>query len=369
MSPNAGVWPTLFSSVRSRQGSAVLAMAACVILSSCASVGPPTVKRDRFDYVVAISDSLKRQTLLNLVKTRYVDMPIYMDVESVISQYSIEGELGFEFAPSFSDNNLLLGKGTYADRPTITYGPLTGEKYSRSLLKPLPISGIFLMLQQGYPADLILHVCVQTINGIDNQRTGYLTGTEADPRFVETLALIRDLQAGGAIYYRIEAKDERFDVKMVFRPTVSPEVRAKSDRLKQLLGLDAKARAFSVVFGAEGKSNTEIAVITRSMGQVMMEYAADIDVPQSDVEAGRVKATRPVPTGKRAIPARLIRVHQDTAVPDDAHVAVYYRGHWFWVADTDLLSKASLQFMMTLFSFTERGTAERQAPVITVPTN
>jgi len=120
MSPNAGISVKLPRMAGSYWGSIVMTVAMCVALSGCASIGPPTVKRDRFDYVVAISDSLKRQTLLNMVKTRYVDMPIYMDVESVISQYSIEGELGFEFAPSLSDNNLLLGKGTYTDRPTIT---------------------------------------------------------------------------------------------------------------------------------------------------------------------------------------------------------------------------------------------------------
>jgi len=368
MSPNTDIRATLSVAAPCLRGIAALALAACIMLSSCASVGPPTVKRDRFDYVVAISDSLKRQTLLNLVKTRYLDSPVYMDIESVISQYAIEGELGFELAPSFSDNNLLLGKGTYADRPTITYGPLTGEKYSRSLLKPLPISGVFLLLQSGYSADLILHVCVQTMNGIDNQRTGSLSATKADPRFAEVLGLMRDLQASGGLYYRIESGEEKRDVRVVFRPTATQEGKAKSDRLKQLLGLDAKASAYSVVFGAEGKTSTEIGVITRSMSQIMTEYAADIDVPQSDVDEGRVKATRVASMGSGMVPSRLIRVHQGVTPPDDAHVAVSYHGHWYWVADTDLVSKASLQFVMTLFSFTERGSAERQAPVITVPT-
>ncbi len=36
-------------------------------LSGCASIGPGTVARDRFDYITAISDSWKSQTLLNLV--------------------------------------------------------------------------------------------------------------------------------------------------------------------------------------------------------------------------------------------------------------------------------------------------------------
>jgi len=368
MSANACIRATLSVAVRCDRGIPALALAACIVLSGCASVGPPTVKRDRFDYVVAISDSLKRQTLLNLVKTRYLDVPIYMDIDSVISQYAIEGELGFELAPSLNENNLLLGKGTFADRPTITYSPLTGERYSRSLLKPLPISGVFLLLQSGYPADLILHVCVQTINGIDNQRTGSLSATKADPRFAEVLGLMRDLQASGGLYYRIESGEEKRDVRVVFRPTATQEGKAKADRLKQLLGLDAKASSYSVVFGAEGRISTEIGVITRSMSQIMAEYAADIDVPQSVVDEGRVRATREASTASGTILSRLIRVHSDTTAPDDAHVAVSYRGHWYWIADTDLVSKASLQFVMTLFSFTERGSTERQAPVITVPT-
>jgi len=340
-----------------------------VQLVGCASVGPPTVKRDRFDYVVAISNSFKRQTLLNIVKSRYLDVPVYMDINSVISQYAIEGELGFELAPSVSDNNLLLGHGTYADRPTITYTPLTGEKYSRSLLTPLPISSIFLLLQSGYPVDLILHVCVQTINGIDNQRTGPVTATQVDPRFVDALTLMRELQEIDGLYYRIEAAGKRYDVKVVFRAPAGREAEEKSARLKQLFGLDAKANVFHVVFGAQASDNTEIAVMTRSMAQIMSEYAADIDVPQSDIDEGRVRATRSVSTGPTTSMSRLIRVRHGTTPPKDAYVAVSYRGRWYWVADTDLLSKASLQFVMTLFSFTERGTAEQQAPVITVPTN
>jgi hypothetical protein len=354
---------------RVHRGLAVLVLSTSVVLSSCGSVGPPTVKRDRFDYVVAISESLKRQTLLNMVKTRYLDVPIYMDINSVISQYSIEGELGFEFAPSAAENNLLLGRGTYTDRPTITYSPLTGEKYTRNLMRPLPISSVFMLLQSGYPADAILRVCVQTINGIDNQRAGSFSSAEADPMFVEALNLMRDLQASDTVYYRIEATGERYEVKIVFRTPSSQVAREKSVRLKQLLGVDEKTNEIPVVFGAEAGGNSKVAVITRSMTQIMIAYAADIDVPQSDVDEGRVIATHAESTDTTAETSRLIRVHNSAAVPKDAHVAVFYRGQWYWVADTDLHSKASLQFLMMLFSFTERDTPEGKLPVITVPTN
>lgn len=58
--------------------------------SGCASIGPRTIVRDRFDYVTAISDSWKSQTLLNLVKIRYGDAPVFLNVDSAINQYSVE---------------------------------------------------------------------------------------------------------------------------------------------------------------------------------------------------------------------------------------------------------------------------------------
>jgi hypothetical protein len=60
-------------------------------LAGCASLGPAKVARDRFDYVEAISDSWKRQMLLNLLKVRYADAPVFLDVTSVISSCEFHG--------------------------------------------------------------------------------------------------------------------------------------------------------------------------------------------------------------------------------------------------------------------------------------
>ncbi|RLC01544.1 MAG: hypothetical protein DRH34_08945, partial [Deltaproteobacteria bacterium] len=51
---------------------------AILLLSSCTNMGPKTVTRDRFQYNTAISDSWKEQTLLNIVKLRYADMPLFV---------------------------------------------------------------------------------------------------------------------------------------------------------------------------------------------------------------------------------------------------------------------------------------------------
>src|SRR5262249_28446294 len=54
-----------------------------LFLTGCFTIGPRTVARDRFDYSTAISESWKRQTLLNLIKIRYADAPVFLDVTSI----------------------------------------------------------------------------------------------------------------------------------------------------------------------------------------------------------------------------------------------------------------------------------------------
>src|SRR5579872_2194805 len=110
------------------------------MLAGCAaSVGPPTIARDRFDYVEAISESWKRQMLLNLVKVRYSDVPVFLDVTSVLNAYGIDNELHIsgQAAPVGRNGDTFLGaEGIthYTDHPTITYVPVLGDKFAKSFM-------------------------------------------------------------------------------------------------------------------------------------------------------------------------------------------------------------------------------------------
>ena len=354
-------------------------MAAMILVAvhfaGCAGIGPKTVARDRFDYVSAISESWKRQTLLNLVKTRYLDAPVFMDIGSVINQYAVEQEVGFgvsgEFynrgEPSFVSPEIGV-RGRYTDRPTITYNPLMGENYARSVLKPLPNSAILLLVEAGYPIDYVLRICVQTINGLDNRRSGRVMLRGADPEFYELLSLLRRIQEREAISVRVISVDGKETLSVLFRPPKgAPNADLKN--VMHLLGLDPDAAEFRVVSGSFAASNRDIAILGRSMLQIFSAYASFIDAPESHVSQGRVVAAEQddLATAIGLLP--LIQVRNGTSKPEDAFVAVPYRNHWFWIDDRDIHSKSMFFFLMILFSFTERGVSGQAAPILTVPTN
>src|SRR3954465_4562073 len=168
------------------------------ILAGCAHLGPQTVAVDRFDYSASIADSWKQQTLLNIVKLRYMDLPVFVDVSSIVAGYSMQ--TGVSINGTLSTQNAVQGnyasvggQAIYTDRPTITYVPLTGEKFLRGLITPIDPHNIFFMLQSGYAADFILGMAVETLNGVRNRSAAGGVVREADPAFLRALALLRDV--------------------------------------------------------------------------------------------------------------------------------------------------------------------------------
>jgi hypothetical protein len=327
----------------------------------CTHVPPRTVIRDRFDYGQSVVESWKRQMLLNVVRIRYADAPIFLDVTSVINSYSLSGSVnaGAVLHTEEANEFPFAASTTYSNTPTVTYQPLTGDKFTKSLLTPIPPVAVFQLLQGGWSADNLLRISVRTINGLKNASRG----NAADSGFDQLVAAVSRLQQTGGLNIRIEAgKDGEAGIFALPLPaggTIS------SDRaeVQRLLGVDPEATDYNLAFGLTPRSPTEIAVLTRSMFEIMSEYGFGIDVLNADRTEGRVI---PGPPPDRSASIQLVHVLSGPSAPADAYAAVPYRGRWYWVADGDLRSKLRFTLLMIMSSLAETGAAP-VAPVITVP--
>ena len=348
--------------------SLIIVSAAVLFSAGCRPVGPGTVPRDRFDYAAAISDSVKSQMLLNMVKLRYGDAPVFVDVSSVISQYSVANMFSYNFlweyhptvrSPSVGGSNI------YIDRPTITYTPLTGEKFTRSLLTPIQPSSIFSLVQSGRSVDFVFYLCVQSINGISNRFDGPTRTVPIDPNFIELLAKMRRVQQSGMIGMRIQTVEKQLTTVMYFRKDVSPEILEEAAWIKQKLGLNPQAYEFNVVYGAVPKGDNEIALLTRSVMEILIQMASAVEVPDEDIQQNRTYAV----VGTKDPLAELVKVRVlcGREKPVDAFVSILYRDKWYWVEDTDFRSKQVFSGLLTIISLMEADRGAGQ-PVITVST-
>jgi hypothetical protein len=343
-------------------------LAALCLVAGCGSIGPNTVSRDRFDYSAAISDSWKRQILLNIVKFRYLDPPIFVDVGQIVSGYTLEygANVGGTFT-SGSDTAAVGGSAKYTDRPTITYVPLTGHQFQRALMTPLPPSSVFGAIQAGWPAEGVLFASVDTINGLRNERMGPLGVTAADDGFLRVVELFGKLQRSGSVALRVKDDGSGGGAMFTFRTEdVPPETAAEAAELRRLLRLDAEAREIRLSYGALPADDHELAVLTRPVLQMMNVLSSHAEIPEEDLTAGR--ATPAWESAAAGVERRSkFRVRCSKGKPRDAFVAVPYRDHWFWVDDRDLASKRHFAFVMYLFTLADTGERGGQ-PVLTIPT-
>jgi hypothetical protein len=349
-----------------------VALVGMVGLTSCKHLGPRTVAADRFDYSSAIADSWKQQTLLNIVKIRYMDLPVFVDVASIVNGYSIQtgvnvnGTLSSEAAVQGNFGSI-GGTAIYTDRPTITYVPLTGEKFLRGLITPIDPKNVFFLLQSGYSADFILGMAVESLNGVRNRSTAGGAVREADPEFLRALNLLREVQAAGAFGMRVEEDKAKGSTGVVFirRDEVPPDIAEKGAEVRRLLNMPAEPQKFVLTYSPARGADNELAVNSRSMLQIMQAFASHLDVPEAHLKARSAWPSLEntnTPEGRQ----QGVRIHSGKEKPAGAFAAVRYRDYWFWVDDGDLRTKRALTVVMFFFTLADTGSPEK-LPLITIP--
>lgn len=333
--------------------------------SGCGSIGPKKISSDRLDYSTVLAESWKKQMLLNIVKVRYLDLPIFLDVGQLVTGYSMETSVNAGGSVSSGVGVGSIGaSGKYTDRPTITYMPMTGDRFLESFLTPIQPVHVFSLVQSGYAADFILELCLESFNGLHNRSTSLGSQHEPDPEFFRVLKLMREVQDQRGFGIRTRETEAGPAYVMFFRDTkMSEEMQAKSEEIRSLLQIPINQSEFELVFSPLPGQDGELGVATRSLWQILGAMSMGIVIPDAHLERKLVPPLDEIALTEHA----LLHVHSSSDKPGHSYVTVQYEDKWFWIAEDDWLSKRT--FSSILFLFTLAGNYGSEGlPTITIPT-
>lgn len=344
-----------------------LALTSAAGLSGCRSLGPKTLDRDQIDYGNSIGENWKDQMLANLVKIRYLDMPVFVDVGQIVSGYTLEtqldGSMSFFSSLGGGDSQSVGVVGRYTDRPTITYQPKTGEDYLRSLLAPVDPVAVLSLVAAGYSPELVFTWAVESINGVRNFSGLGRQVRAADPEYYEFVELLKSMQREGVVGFEIRKNPDQGGsvVFSVSCRTMTPEKATQCERLRQLVQLPLDVNEFRVVYSPFEQEGDVLAIQTRSIMQVLSTMSDFVEVPADKADRA-TEGFASTDLGQRPFTIRTSK-----SPPETAFASFRYHDDWYWIDHEDLVSKRVFTLMLFLTTLTNRN-GNDNAPVLTIPT-
>jgi len=337
-------------------------------LGGCAQLGPQVLSSGRPQYNIAVQETESQQLLLNIVRQRYRDPILFLDVTSISSGFMRGATAGISGTTGNSDVGSLLG-GSISESPFITYAPNTGEAFVRQMMTPLDINTLALIVQAGWSIERTLLIVGDSINqlrntpGDDNPESGYF-------RFQQAVSSLRDLQRDGKLSLGVEqtkGKAKPHLSLIVAHDAIESEPYRKAcEALK--VACDGRAIKLQHAIGAALDDET-ILLATRSLFSSMFFLSEGVDVPEEDAARGFVTRSSIVaggPFDEAGTGESLFQVRSSSQEPEHAAVKVFYRNSWFYIADDDASSKVTFA-LVSMITMLQSGNSAKITPLITLP--
>jgi hypothetical protein len=341
-----------------------------MLLGACAQLGPQVLISGRPQYNIAVQQTEAEQLLLNIVRSRYNDPILFLDITSITSGFSRGVNAGL--LGSFSSgNNSGIGNvgGDIRENPNIFYAPNTGEKFVNQMLTPVDVRTVALLLQAGWSIERLMLLLGESANQLYN-RSGDEGATQPYDQFVRLADSLRELQRTRRLIIGLEPGEAESDVALVLMVTAdaidSSEYRVVCEALA--ISCDGAPLRLRQGFGASRDANT-LALATRSLSSAIYHMSRHVDAPTRHIAAGFATPADDF-SDVSAIGAAALRqlflVHSTADEPENAAVKVFYRDTWFYIADADQDSKTTFALLSMLITL-KSGDASGLMPLITIP--
>ena len=358
----------------------VLILSVMALYGCQSTFGPSALENTHPAYNQAIATSIDQQMLLNLVRLKYGDSPYFLDVGSVTASLALTGSVGVESSSNLDDGINIIQPNIgveYVDRPTISYSPLHGEDFLKSVLSPLPLESILVMTQSGWSIERVFAVTIERINDLHNAPRASGPTPEREPQYKEfkrLLYLLRDLQNENLIEIGPALALDKNSSDLVILLNTEPAHQTTIDEINLLLGIvgEKQTNRFKISTNFLDKTSDKWNVRPRSIASVLFYLSQNVEIPQEHFDAGLVTRTRTKdgkPFDWHDTPAGIVfQVKSSKTKPSNAYLSIPYRGRWFYILDNDLQSKSTFMLVEQLFNL-QAGQRKVSGPTLTLPVN
>ena len=399
-----------------------------VLATGCSVIGPRSLKQSRLQYNEVVKVTSEEEMLLNIVRLRYVDTPSSLQISNIAAQFELLNSLQLTpfFAASGAEPNrsftsvLPLASIGGADRPTFSLTPLDESEFARKLFTPLTLDGVIYLVKTTWPISTVFRLYLENLNWVSNAESASGPTPRNAPEYAEFIVGIKALQTlqdRGQIVFALEERRESLGGSVpastvtasnvvdaaktgneyrpdpggqtwsLFRKTRQPvllidpqalgtpemEVFTRTFRLKRGVTkynvTEEGLSPFPSTYPSEGV--TQIDLETRSLLQGLFFVSHGIEVPTEHVTRGVARVTLDE-AGQAFDWQRVmagfftVRSSAGTERPTGAHVAIQYKGYWFYIDETDHETKSTFTLLMELarLNLSDKGGTK---PVFTLP--
>jgi len=390
-------------------------------LSGC---GTPTkvIENRHWSLNNSIHDTTQEQLLLNIVRLRYDETPLFLQLSSISTTFGTQQGIGVTGQiPDGGPNVLgLSGNLSYSESPTVTWSLPDSSEYYGRLLAPVGTDQLTSLANSGFDPSRVFRLGMKKVNRLRNVEFRVEEGIyepKTYPDLIEALSLMDTLSKEGVIDFAYGVKSSmggtRFPLEQLDTGaipdglayglqfmtrddpnTVEPLKLSKplflrfskvsdSDprviRLRELLSLDPAKYSFGIVDTANSgieqlRSESgvvsqvfdpdarmaEIVVNNRSMMEVLYFASTAVELPKADIALARPNESTD------DIVAEWLQIRTSSEQPEHAWISIKYRASWFYIADDDLKSRASFSLLNAMFSSIV-GNVPGAKPVLTLP--
>lgn len=269
----------------------------------------------------------------------------------------------------------------YGESPTITYAPLAGEDYVKRLLKPIDVEEIIALTHSGWSIERVFNITVQQINDIPNAPTAAGPTPDFVPEYEDFHKLtynLRTLQMAGLIQLGSDPRHDPTKLSVILDPGKTQYIhiekderyRAEIEELYRMLNVSTVYHDISITTNfLKDYQDNRIKLKPRTLLGSLFYLSQAVQVPREHINKGLVTTTAycdGTPFNWCTLSGQEMVIQSSKSKPKDAAIKVYYRGHWFYIEDSDLQSKSSFMLISKLFDIKAAGGGPA-IPQLTIP--